>query len=263
MSSLNEAIRKVTKSIGLFKFNEAINIAYDFFWHKFCDWYLEIAKHDISDKNTQEVLLCVLKKSLLLLHPFMPFITDEISGKLPGNKVETIAVSAWPMEEKLFEDKASVRAMELVFGSVMALRNMRAELDLQSQEKLNCMITVPAGKRPALEKASGLIQGLAGAGKLTIADEKKVPKNCLSALVSADVRVYLILEGLVDVESEIERLDKQAADLLRQLKQKEKMLKNKEFLKKAPSEVVEREKHKMAEMKESLKRMKEVRGAFK
>jgi valyl-tRNA synthetase len=263
LTSLNETIRKVTKATDLFKFNEAINIVYDFFWHKFCDWYLEIAKYDIGNKNTQEVLVCVLRKSLLLLHPFMPFITDEISGKLPGMKVETIAVSAWPMEEKLFEDKASVRAMELVFGSVMALRNMRAELDLQPQAKLNCMITVPAGKKTALEGTSGLIKGLAGVGQLTIADEKKVPKNCLSALVSTDVRVYLILEGLVDVESEKERLDKQAADLLRQLKQKEKMLKNKEFLKKAPSEVVEREKHKMSEIKESLKRIKEVRGAFK
>lgn len=263
LTTLNETIKKVTKSIDLFKFNEAVNIAYEFFWHQFCDWYVEIAKPDIENPNTQEVLVYVLKQSLLLLHPFMPFVTDEIASKLPGSKIETIALEAWPREEKLYEDKTSRPVMELLFACVFALRNLRAELNLAAQATLRIYISTNKKKKEMIESVISLIKNLAGVGDLEVSCQESVPQNSLSALADKDVHIYLMLEGLVDIEKEKQRLEKQSNDFLRQLTQKEAMLGNKDFVKKAPEAVVEKERARVDELKGAIHRLKEIRNAFK
>ncbi|MBI5873019.1 MAG: valine--tRNA ligase [Candidatus Omnitrophica bacterium] len=263
LSALNDAIKKVTKSIDTFKFNEAVNSVYEFFWHKFCDWYVEIAKDSIGDKNTQEVLLHVLKRSLLLLSPFMPFITDEISSKLPGKTNETIAIANWPVPNKAFENKAAVCAMELVFACVFALRNRRAELNLLPQVPLHVRLSTPEKKKKAAESVVSLIKHLANVAELDVTTLKEAVPNALSSLVDKDVHLDLLLEGLVDPEKEKARLDKQVADLVKQLRSKEVMLANKEFVKKAPQAVVEKEKERTVELKNTIGRLKEVRNAFK
>ncbi|MFH0940570.1 MAG: valine--tRNA ligase [Candidatus Omnitrophota bacterium] len=263
LAALNDVIKKVTRSVDSFKFNEAVNAAYEFFWHQFCDWYVEIAKFSIEDRNTRECLLYCLKQSLLLLSPFMPFITDEIYSKLPGEKPQTLAVSNWPVVKKEFDNKAATASMQLVFSTVFSLRNLRAELNILPQVPVRARLSTSQNKKKQFESVLGLIKSLANAVEIEVTIQTGPVRNSLSALVEKDTHLYLLLEGLVDPEKEKARVDKQITDLLRQLTQKEQMLKNKEFLKKAPTEVVEREKHKMSETKESLKRIKEVRGAFK
>ncbi|HAJ56157.1 MAG TPA: valine--tRNA ligase [Candidatus Omnitrophica bacterium] len=272
LSALNDAVKKITRSINDFKFNEAVNGAYEFFWHKFCDWYVEIAKHSIEDKNTQEVLLHVLKRSLLLLSPFMPFITDEIFSRLPaigalpgkpGKRIETIAVCGWPQPEKQFENKSAIATMELVFACVFALRNRRAELNLLPQVPLRVRLSAGEKKIKVADAASGLIKALAGASDLEVTAEQGIVPDALSTLIEKDVHLHLFLEGLVDFEKEKARLDKQAADLARQLSSKQSMLANKEFVKKAPAAVVEKEKSRIVELKAAIERFKEVRSAFR
>jgi valyl-tRNA synthetase len=263
LSALNEAIKKATRSIDAFKFNESLNSAYEFFWHKFCDWYVEIAKYSIEDKNTQEVLMYVLKKSLLLLSPFMPFITDEISSKLPGEAKDTIAMASWPVAKKEFENKAAISAMELVFACVFALRNQRAELNLLPQVPLRVRLSTPEKKKKLLVSVASLIKDLANVVELEVTTLQETVPNALSSFVDKDVHLNLLLEGLVDPEKEKARLDKQVADLVKQLRSKEAMLANKEFVKKAPEAVVAKEKEKTVELKNTISRLKEVRDAFK
>ncbi len=263
LSQLNEAIKKVSKSIDTYKFNEAVNTAYEFFWHKFCDWYVEIAKYSIEEESTQGVLLYVLKESLLLLSPFMPFITDEIFSRLPGDKVETIALKAWPSRKKEYDNKSAISVMEIVFASVFVLRNRRAELNLLPQAPLRVKMSVSEKKRKMVAAAAELIKKLANVSQLEITTQEEVVPESLGSLIDKDINIYLLLEGLVDPDKEKVRLDKQLSDFQRQIKSKEGMLKNKEFLKKAPSNVVEKEQQKLIELNESLERLREVRRAFK
>jgi len=263
LSSLNVAIKKVTKSVDSLKFNEAVNVAYDFFWHQFCDWYVEIAKFSIEDKNTQECLLHCLKQSLQLLSPFMPFITDEIYSKLPGEKVQTLAVVNWPVVRKELDNKNAAMSMHLVFSIVFCLRNLRAELNILPQVPVHIRLSTTTKKKKQIEKVLGLIKSLANASEIEVITKIEPVKNSLSALVEKDTNLYLLLEGLVDPEKEKARVDKQIADLKKQLHSKESMLANKEFVKKAPEAVVERERQRVVELKESIRRLKEVRDAFK
>jgi valyl-tRNA synthetase len=263
LNALNETIKKVSRSIDAYKFNEALNAIYEFFWHKFCDWYVEAAKHALDHKDTQEVLLHVLKQSLLLLAPFMPFIADEVSARLPGAKKETVAVASWPQAQKKFEHKAACHDMELVFACVLALRNLRTELNLLPQVSLSVRLSTSEKQQKRTESVAPLIKDLAHVSRLEITTSPEVAPNSLSTLIEKDIHLYLLLEGLLDPEKEKSRIDRQIEDLKKQLASKEKMLKNKEFVKKAPAAVVEKERLRVKECKAGIARYKEVRDAFR
>ncbi|PIY82171.1 MAG: valine--tRNA ligase [Candidatus Omnitrophica bacterium CG_4_10_14_0_2_um_filter_44_9] len=262
LASLNDAIKKVTKSIDSLKFNEALNVAYDFFWHKFCDWYVEIAKFSIDDKNTKECLLYCLKQSLLLLSPFMPFITDEIYSNLPGEKPQALAVGNWPVVKKEFDDKIAIVVMQLVFSTVFSLRNLRAELNILPQTSARVRLSTTTKKKKQFESVLALVKRLANISELEVTTQVGQVKNSLSALVDKDTHLYLLLESLADAEKEKVKIDKQLADLIKQKHSKETMLANKEFIKKAPEAVVERERKRVIELIGSIKRLNEVRDAF-
>jgi valyl-tRNA synthetase len=263
LAELNTAIKKVDKALDAFRFNEAINVAYEFFWHKLCDWYLEIVKPRVSDKNTQEVLVYCLKKTLLLLHPFMPFITDEIFAKLPGPRPETITISHWPVADKALDDKEALRAMEMVRAIVFHLRERRHELKLPAAAKINVLIWTTEKKKKILEEVSSLLRHLAFVEQLEIKTKDEAPKNSLASLVARDLHLYVLLGGLVDIEKEKQRLDREIATFRLQLKQKETLLGNKNFIKRAPKEVVTNEKKRCQELSLLIEKAREVRDAFK
>ncbi|MFC1674785.1 class I tRNA ligase family protein, partial [Candidatus Omnitrophota bacterium] len=135
LSRFYSMLEGVNKNIGCYKFNEAANLLYGFFWHEFCDWYLELIKSDIKDPHNQLVMYRVLEKFLRALHPFMPFITEELWQKIaPG--AGSIMTSAWPHVQKNIIDKKSEIKMKDLFLAVNALRNMRSELEIPAQEKI-------------------------------------------------------------------------------------------------------------------------------
>ncbi|HQP91519.1 MAG TPA: class I tRNA ligase family protein, partial [Candidatus Omnitrophota bacterium] len=263
LNSLLETERSVAKCIDSFRFNEALNTVYEFFWHKFCDWYVELSKQTIAENNTQEVLLRVLKESLLMLSPFMPFITDEIFSKLPGERYETIAVAKWPVPKKEFENKHSANAMELLFGCVFSLRNRRAELNLSSSIPLRVRVLTSAKKESDLKVLSGLIKNLSNVSEFEVSVSNEPVPDSLGSMIDKDTNLYLLLEGLVDPEKEKQRIDKEITEFSKQVLGKEKMLSNKDFVKKAPEAVIEKERKKLADLKETIIRLKEVRNAFK
>ena len=263
LSELNTTIKKVNKSIDGFKFNEALNAAYEFFWHEFCDWYVEVAKLSINERNTQEVLVFVLKKALLLLHPFMPFITDEISSKLPGNKIQTIAKASWPVFDRSLDDKVALQTMEMLFAIVFHLRERRHELKLSPATKINVSLWTTEKKIDALEGLVSLIQHLAGVQKLQVTTKEEIHKNCYVSLVARDLHLSILLEGLVDIQKEKQRLLQEIDSFKKQLKAKQALLNNKNFVKRAPKEVVSNEKKRCGELVSLIEKTKAVKDAFK
>ncbi|MFA5039359.1 MAG: valine--tRNA ligase [Candidatus Omnitrophota bacterium] len=263
LAELNGTVRKVTRATGAFRFHEAIQELYAFFWHSFCDWYLEIAKPSIAEKNTQEILVYVLKNSLLLLHPFMPFITEEISSKLPGaDPGRSMAVSVWPKPVKAYDDKQAAGQMRAVFQSVFLLRERRHELKLSASAKLNVKVWAGEKKRRSFEQVLPVIRHLGQIENLQIMEEDIVPANSLSLFVEKDIHLYLLLEGLVDIAGEIRRLDQEILEVRKQIKGKEALLSNKGFVAKAPAPVVEGERKKLKELKISSERLTEIRRAL-
>jgi valyl-tRNA synthetase len=264
LSELNDLIRKTDKAIDAFKFNEAVNLLYGFFWHSFCDWYLEAAKSDIDDKNTQEVLMHVLKSVLSLLHPFMPFITEEIATRLPGRPQETLALAPWPTVDKPRDDKACARSIKLAFETVSFLRLKRHDLQVPVTTKIRVAASVKTKEaRRTLESVLPLIKRMAQIETWTFLEDDASPQDALSGLVGKDLRLFLLLEGLVDVAREKERLDQEITSLSGLIRQKEGLLANKGFVQRAPSDVVEKETAKLQELKAKRTGLQEVRHAFK
>jgi len=225
---------------------------------------LEIAKMTIDEKNTQETLLCVLKKTLLLLHPFMPFITDEISSKLPmKERRQTIALEAWPRYEKSKTDKEALRLVTWVQETVFQLRFMRHDLKVAPTAKINVRLWTRPAYKEKLEKVSGMIKHLALIENLEITTHEEAVKNSLSALIDKDLQVYLLLEGLVDIHKEKERLKNEIKELKGQAEKKKGLLSNKNFVKSAPSEVVSKEQERLKELESMVKRLEGVLSAFK
>ncbi|MDD2865745.1 MAG: valine--tRNA ligase [Candidatus Omnitrophica bacterium] len=262
LAELNDTVRRVTKAVDAFRFHEAVNLLYTFFWHSFCDWYLEMAKQAIAEKNTQEILVHVLKTSLLLLHPFMPFITDEISSVLAGFSFETIAVAPWPKPEKKFENKGARELMSVIFNAVLLLRERRHELKLNPAARVRVRMWAAPKKRAALLAAAPVICQLAQASELGGLDEDAAPKNSLSLLVARDVHLYLLLEGLVDIAQEKQRLAGEIAQGRKQVQAKEALLGNKGFVKKAPEHVVAGERKRLEELKARIADLEEIRRAL-
>ena len=263
LGSLNKALEK-------YRFNQAANILYEFIWHEFCDWYLELAKPALQNKNTQIALYKVLEKTLRCLHPFMPFITEEIWQKSRitnhESRITSIMTQPWPHIQKQMIDKKAERQMQLAIEVITAIRNMRAQMNVIPAQKVNVNVIYmdkKAGK--ALKEVAGYIVRLArlenfniqAAGqKATVglpiaqADELKQKKG-ISAIVR-DIRIHLELEGLMDIGKEVERITKEISSLSASLKAKESRLKNKDFIGKAPAEIVEKEKEALVSGKEKI-----------
>ncbi len=259
LHELNETAKKTSRAIDAFRLNEALNIVMNFFWKVFCDWYIEIAKLSLERNVTQEVLLHVLKKTLLLLHPFMPFITDELTALLPGEHPDTIGVSAWPRPEKRFEDKSCVRRTQGICACVLGIRQRRHDLNVSPGAKVNVVLMCADkdGQR-SLEEAVPILQRLAGAGEVRFEEPGKPLANSVTFLTLPKLKGALLLEGLLDIKKEKERLGRDIAVLRGQVRQKEGLLKNKGFVKRAPKEVVAKEKARLEEMRLKIRNLSEV-----
>ena len=274
----------LNKALDNYRFNDAANILYEFVWHEFCDWYLELAKPNLVHspsfdrlrtlsaaevqsavhRNTQIVLYKVLEKTLRCLHPFMPFITEEIWQKLSPHDAErmthnaSIMTQPWPHVQKEIIDKKAEGQMQLAIEVITAIRNLKAQLKIaQVQAVKVTLITKDKKVKSTLDKVSPYITNLGRLDALTIQESFAKLKKGISAIIKG-IQVFLELEGLLDIDKEIERLSKEIDTLALSLKSKDARLKNKEFLQKAPEEIVEKEKEILAEGKEKLTSLKRV-----
>jgi len=256
LSRLNGTIERLTESLERSRFNEAAATLYDFFWHQFCDWYLELAKPNIQKASTQWVLQKTLETTLRLLHPFMPFITEEIWQQL-SHEGETIMRAPWPTPEKKWMDKKIEAQMQLVITEIQSIRNVRSAWQINPKDTVSVAIKATRDSESKVLKAySGLIAQMAKVGSLKIGKDIARPKESAVANIG-HVETYVILTGLVDIQVERERIRAALVEVEKMSKGLAGRLQNEQFLKKAPAEVVEKEKQKAEELSNRRKRLEE------
>ena len=256
LSRLQQAIAVVTESLEKHRFNEAVSTLYDFFWHEFCDWYLELAKPNIHDKETRWVLGTVMDHLLKLLHPFMPFVTEEIWQRLP-HAGESLMISEWPKADKKFIDTQVESELELVTSEIQAIRNVRSAWQINPKESVRVAIKTSREKeRRVLQSYSSYIVRMAKVSSLQIGENIKRPKESAVANIGR-VETYVVLSELIDVGVERQRIESALTDVEKMIRGLETRLKNEEFLNKAPAAIVDRERRKAEELENRKKRLEE------
>ncbi|NLK51859.1 MAG: valine--tRNA ligase [Syntrophomonadaceae bacterium] len=256
LSRYNRTINTVTRHLENYDIGEAAKEIYEFIWNEYCDWYIELAKPRLYGRETealrqqaQKVLHYVLCNTLKLLHPFMPFITEEIYQHLP-HQHQSIMVAPWPQvqEAQIFAEAET--EMHLLMDIIRTVRNLRAEIKLPPGKLADIILASTDPKAlKIVREGEGYIKNLAAIAQITqYAGQTEKPRQALAAVVGP-VEIYLPLEGLVDLEKEIARLDKEVRAIEQEMERVSKKLNNSGFLGKAPEAIINKEKEKLAEFK--------------
>ncbi len=257
LSRFYSVLKELGKKLDSYRFNEAANILYAFFWHEFCDWYLEIIKPDIKKPCHQVVMYKVLEKLLRLMHPFMPFITEEIWQRL-NTEGTSIMRQSWPHMQKGIIDKKLETQMEALFGVIKSIRNLRAQIELKGDQNIPVSLYAHSkGISGIIKDNSSVIQRLARTETVQILNSSTKPQNAISD-VTEGVEIYLIFSGLIDTQKEREKIKVKSERLKMILSAKKGKMKNTQFLKNAPSEVVNKEKESMLELENTLERLTKI-----
>jgi len=259
LTKLQQVISSVTRSLDKYRFNDAAHELYDFFWHHFCDRYIEAVKPVFSGPNcpektqTQRVLLTVLETSLRLLHPMMPFITEEIWQQLKATGLlssdhESIMISEWPKSRKSWIDLEAAKIAEMKYELARVGRNLRAEYQIKpGQEVFFAIKPADSSMHQLLESLSSDVKRLLRASTLEVDMNFHTSKPMPSGLCGVGT-IYMDLEGIFDFQQEETRLAKQLDQIIADLGRVESRLSNQDFVNKAPAEVVEREKQKKEQL---------------
>ncbi len=254
LSRLNATVKDVDRALTQFKFNEAAQAIYKFIWNEFCDWYIELSKSRLlSDgpekRVAQNVLVHVLEASLKMLHPFMPFITEEIWQKLPkeGNSIMT---APYPVSNKdtIFTEAES--HMNILMAVINGVRNIRGEMNLSPKQKLNVTVqSEDTEKITIIESSKRYIKELARVDALHLGADKEKPKVA-ATFVDGTLMGHVDLEGLMDFDEEKKRLEKELKKIEKDFINISKKLSNPEFIKKAPPEVIEKDRQRQDALSE-------------
>ena len=263
LSKLQKVIKSITEKIEKYDIGLAADDIYDFIWSDFCDWYIEIVKpvlysDNLEEKtNTVKVLLYVLENILKLLHPFMPYITEEIWQALP-NREDALIVSKWPeyKEELVFEKEE--RATEYIENAIREIRNARSEMNIENSKKSNTLVyTKDPEVKEIFEEMKGLLLSLGYSNSVEITDDEGRKNSENIAIVIDRAEIQLPLKELVDFEKELKRLQKDKKDAEAELKRAKGKLSNQGFVAKAPAKLIEEEKEKVTKYEEILKTVEE------
>ncbi len=256
LSRLHQTIEKVTACLEKHRFNEAAGVIYDFFWHELCDWYLEIVKGHIDSPGVQWVLHEAHDKTLKLLHPFMPFITEEIWQSIPHTG-ETIMRAPWPKAEKKRIDTKIDAQMQLVIGEIQAIRNVRSAWQINPKDSVKVVVKAGRDKElKVLQNYSTIIAQMAKVSSLQMGKNLSRPKESAVASIGR-VETYVVLTGLVDVKVERQRIEIALTDVDKMIKNLQGRLENQEFLKKAPKDIVDKERLKAEELANRRQRLQD------
>ncbi|MBU4376196.1 MAG: valine--tRNA ligase, partial [Candidatus Omnitrophica bacterium] len=256
LSRYYSALSDVQKNIDQYRLNDAASRIYEFFWHDFCDWYIEFSKLTQQDEATQVILYKVLEKSLRILHPFMPFITEEIWQNLPHNEGPVMA-SSWPHVQKQFISKELEESVADIIEIITAIRNIRAEWNIDAKAEVSAVLSYKKPETGAvLKEFDGYIKRLCRLKSLEYGKGLKKPAHSAYA-PSKVAEVYIPLEGVIDFEKESVRLKKKRDEVKKNMGSLEARLKDKNFIARAPAEIVERNKLSKSELESTLKRLEE------
>ena len=261
ITRLNETALKVNEELERFRFNEAAKAIYEFTWSDFCDWYIEIAKTRFygSDKQkakeAQVVCTFVIKGILTLLHPYAPFITEEIWSYFKNDTDKDLIVSPWLKGDRSIQNSESDDSVDLLKQLVTAIRTIRSSMNVPQDKKANILIRGVGDYRSKIESFEDIMMALGRIDSLTLADELEKPPQSATAVVKK-MELFVPLKGLIDLDQEIERLSKRINELSGHLKNTEKKLANKNFVDRAPENVVKHENQKLKDMTTEFKLVK-------
>lgn len=264
LSRYAKTVQAITENLEKFELGEAARSLYEFIWNEFCDWYIELAKARLYDTENQRprqtaqyVLGYVLERTLRLLHPFMPFITEEIWQHIP-HEGKSIMVSSWPSDEAAKINDGAEADMTAVMDAIKAIRNMRAEVNAAPSRKSEVVLQIAEDHlRDMFAANTGYLTVLASALPVTIESmTAEKPANAMTAVVDG-IEIYLPLKGLIDVAKETERLNKELETLDKEIKRLVGKLSNAGFIAKAPADVVEKEREKQQGYEEKRAAVKE------
>jgi valyl-tRNA synthetase len=267
VSRLIKTARDMRKALAGYEFHEAVQTLYHFFWDDFCDWYIELTKSDITAEeatpNRAEArsrLLTVLEQSLRLLHPFMPYITEELWQKLPGVNSEllhpayagaapSIMLAAYPEGQQALIDENAEWEMQAVIDLITRVRNIRSEMNIKPGERVTLLIGSPDEKlRAVLMANTAQISRLARAAEVSINEKLEAPRASARAVLIGGAEVAVPLEGLIDFEQERKRLEKEKEKLSGEAAKLEAQLANPQFAERAPAEKVEEVRARIADI---------------
>jgi valyl-tRNA synthetase len=256
LSRMNTVAREVTENLERFELGIGLQKVYDFIWEQFCDWYIELVKPRLFDREAKGrlealyVLNEVLKISMRLLHPFMPFVTEEIYQHL-HTEGESIMVSDWPIYKEEFNDVLSEEKMETVMETIRSIRNIRAEMKVPVTRKAKAVFVVEEETMGTIfQQEQSTFMRLAGVSEFKVyRDKSNIPEDAVSKVIKG-VEIYIPMAELLDFEKEMERLLKEKANLESELARVNGKLQNEKFVSKAPAAVVEAEREKQKKYSE-------------
>lgn len=257
LSRLNDTVRDVTRLFDSFEFGEAGRALYNFIWNDFCDWYIEMAKENLTGedeklkKNTQCILRYVLDQILRLMHPIMPFVTEKIWLSMPHDGA-SLVVAEYPVEHTEFDNQVAEKDMDNLIELIKAVRNSRSEVNAPMSSAIDILIkTKDDDTRKVFENNVDYINRFCHPKRLEIAADIEAPKLAMTSVITG-AEVYLPLADLIDLNEEISRLQKEAKKLESEVTRGEKKLGNGKFVANAPEAVVAKEKEKLANYKQQL-----------
>lgn len=259
-SRFHKTIKELTEALDRFEVNAASKIIYSYVWNDFCDWYVELSKNRLY-RGSEEIKSAVLTRAILLyedmlklVHPFMPFITEEIWQLMDERKDgDSISISSFPeFDEKMIDEEAE-KEIEFVQNIVTAIRNIRGEMNIPPAKQINVYLKTES----ITEEQSNYIKSLVKIEQLAVDSNIQKPKASASAVVKG-CDIFIPLEGLIDLNVERIRIEKEIARLTTSLESVKKKLSNEGFISKAPAEVIEREKTKMNDWQKALEKLHQI-----
>ncbi len=260
ISKYNSVVKEVTENLDKFELGVAVSKLYDFIWDNFCDWYIELVKPRLFDKENptaktaQYVLTYVLSNTMKLLHPFMPFITEEIWQHLPHNG-ESIVISEYPKYDAALSFPEDEKSMEMIMNAISAIRNRRSEMNVPPSKKAK--VIVVTDKSEIFEKGAMFFEKLAAAKEAVITSEKTdIDMNSVNIVVDS-AEIFIPMGELVDKDKELDRLTAEKKRLEGEIKRVEGKLSNQGFVSKAPQKVIDEEKEKGRKYSEMLEKVLE------
>lgn len=269
ISKLNETIKKSTEYLNEYKYGEAAKIIYEFTWNEFCDWYIEFSKPKLyQEKNTVEkqtsqyILWFVLENTLRLLHPFMPFITEEIWQKLP-HKGESIMVSPWPKYKEEYEDKVAENKIDKIMSIIKTIRNIKSDMNIPYSKKIDLYLNInDKDKLKLIEKNIYYIETMIKTKSLEIGTGIKKPEYSATGVLEG-MEIFIPLKDVINISEEIARLEKKLNKINNELNLIFKKINNKDFSSRAPVDIVKKERDKANDLRNIKERLENNLKSFK
>ena len=260
MSRIGKVAEDISSYIDNYRFNDAANICYQFVWHEFCDWYLEMVKLELYSKDqkrrevAQSAMQILLSGVLRLLHPFVPFITEEIWQRLPHTK-ESIMIAQFPQRTEFIYDEESIKEVDLLKEVITGIRNIRGEMNIPPKKDVKIVIDVKGSKEKEILKGNfPYITSLAKVESMDMVSDTGKPDSS-ATYVFGDIQVHVLLKGLINYDDERKRIFKRIENIEKEMGISKKKLANRDFLDQAPPHIVENVKEKVQLMSIKLEKL--------